>query len=298
MHCSPPWASLLAVVVVSLPIVVAAQDNRQNAEQAIRSTAAAYRAALAKGDSKAVADFWTSDGYYVDDAGQVHPAGDLAAEIAQAPGPPSDAKVTASNVRFLTPDVALEDGASEVVSRDAADAPLRGHYHAVWVRHDGRWRLASLVEVPLASPAQSALAELAWMIGPWTAQRNGSTIELDARWNTTGTFLLRDIKVLRAGELTLAASQRIGWDPLARKLKSWSFDSDGGYSEATWTRDGNSWIGQTAGVLPGGRQSSSTTVIKFDGKNSFTRRSLAGRVDGRAVPDQEIRFTRRADRAN
>ena len=66
-------------------------------------------------------------------------------------------KVTASDIRFLTADVALEDGTSEVVWRATQHAPPdRGHYHAVWVREDGRWRLASLCEVPLTLPATAA----------------------------------------------------------------------------------------------------------------------------------------------
>jgi len=47
-------------------------------------------------------------------------------------------------------------------------------------------------------------------------------------------------------------------------------------------------------VLSDGRQSSATTVITFDGKDIFTRKVLAGRVEGEPTPDQEVRFTRRA----
>ena len=33
--------------------------------------------------------------------------------------------------------------------------------------------------------------------------------------------------------------QRIGWDPVKRQFKSWVFDTEGGFVEAYWTRDGN-----------------------------------------------------------
>jgi hypothetical protein len=221
----------------------------------------------------------------------------LVAEVDTAAGSPPEVKVTASDIRFLTADVALEDGASEVVWRATQHAPPdRGHYHALWVREDGRWRLASLCEVPLAPPAHPTLADLSWMVGIWTAEDDGATIELTARSNATGTFLLRDLRVLRSGNVVRAASQRIGVDPLTRKLKSWTFDSDGGYNEAAWTQEGKSWIAQSTGVLADGRQTAATTIITFDGQDSFTRKSVAARVDGRPVPDQQMRFTRRTDR--
>ena len=133
------------------------------------------------------------------------------------------------------------------------------------------------------------------MVGAWTADSGGAKLEVNVQWNATGTFLLRDIKVIDDGKVVLRGSQRIGWDPLTRKLKSWSFDSDGGYDEATWTKDGDSWVGQATGVLPDGRQSSATTVITFDGKDSYARQVLAGRVQGEPTPDQEVRFTRQAN---
>ena len=37
-------------------------------------------------------------------------------------------------------------------------------------------------------------------------------------------------------------TQRIGWDPVAGQFRSWDFDSQGGYSEGLWSRDGDRWI--------------------------------------------------------
>jgi hypothetical protein len=173
--------------------------------------------------------------------------------------------------------------------------PVSGHFHAIWVKQDGRWRLASLCEIPIASPADPSLSELGWMVGTWTADSDGAKLEVTVQWNSTGTFLLRDMKAILDGKVGLRGSQRIGWDPLTRKLKSWSFDSDGGHGEATWVKNGDSWVGQATGVLSDGRQSSATTVITFDGKDSFTRKVLAGRVQGEPTPDQEVRYTRRTN---
>ena len=90
----------------------------------------------------------------------------------------------------------------------------------------------------------------------------------------------------------MRGTQRVGADPLQRQLKSWSFDSDGGHTEAVWTKDGDSWVEQASGVLPDGRTATSTVVITRDGANSYTRKTLAARVAGQPIADQELRFTR------
>jgi hypothetical protein len=133
------------------------------------------------------------------------------------------------------------------------------------------------------------------MVGTWAAESGGDKVEVTVQWNATGTFLLRDMKAIHDGQVTHRGSQRFGWDPLTRKIRSWSFDSDGGYGEATWTKDGQSWVGQATGVLPDGRQTSATTVITLDGKDSFTRKVLNARVEEEPTPDQEVRYARRVE---
>ncbi len=289
---------ILTTLLVSIPAAAEADGARDQDEQAIRAAAKAYLAALAKGDSKALAEFWTKDGELIDAQGDVHSAFELAAEARPTSerGSRPKIRITESKIRFIADNVAIEDGSSEMEFPDGkGEPPVRGHYHAAWVKQDGRWRLSSLCEIPVASAAETKevkLSDLGWMVGDWTANCDGVRLEVDVQWNATGTFLLRNVKAIADGKVVLRGSQRIGWDPLTRNLKSWSFDSDGGYDEATWTREGGSWIGKTTGVLPDGRQSSSTTIIKFDGNNSYSRQVLAGQIQGEPIPDQLVRFTR------
>ena len=32
----------------------------------------------------------------------------------------------------------------------------------------------------------------------------------------------------------MTVTQRIGWDPAAKQIRSWEFDSEGGFGEGTW----------------------------------------------------------------
>jgi uncharacterized protein (TIGR02246 family) len=263
-------------------------------EQAVRAAANEYLAALAKGDARAIADLWTADGEFIDASGDAHSPGELAAEMKQAAAadPRPQSKITASKIRFLTPDVAVEDGASEVLW-PGADTPLRGHFHATWVKKSGRWRLATLCEISDPAAAAPNLAELDWMVGTWTAVSGDANLESTVRWNETGKFLLRETKAVQAGKV-LRSSQRIGWDPLSDALKSWSFDAEGGHAEGVWTKDGDSWVEQASGVLPDGRTASATAIITFDGKDRYVRKLVDARIDGAPIPDQEVRFTRQA----
>jgi uncharacterized protein (TIGR02246 family) len=299
MHFGNLWRVALCCGVLAAPTAAFGQEatERKADEEAIRTAAKDYLAALATGDPKVLSEFWTADGDFVDGAGQEHPAAELVAEAAAAAGRGAkpEVKLTASKVRFLTDDVAIEDGTSEVTPPGAKGAPpLRGRFHAIWVKQSGRWKLASLREVPIEPPTGGRLSDLGWMVGTWKAEQGNSTLEVDVRWNPTGTYLLRDLKAVHDGRVVFQGQQRVGWDPLTRKLKSWSFDSDGGYGEATWVKDGDTWVGQATAVLPDGRQTSGTTVLTFDGRDTLTRKSLAGRVDGNPVPDQEVVFKRQS----
>ena len=70
----------------------------------------------------------------------------------------------------------------------------------------------------------------------------------------------------------MTVNQRIGWDPLTKQIKSWVFDSEGGYGDEFWTRKGNQWVIKSTGVLPDGRTASATHVLTPTGP---TRRAGA-----------------------
>ena len=69
------------------------------------------------------------------------------------------------------------------------------------------------------------------------------------------------------GKPVMSGSQRIGWDPVKRQFKSWVFDSEGGFVEAYWTRDGNQWLVKAEGVGQDGEPASATNIITRLGKD-------------------------------
>ncbi|MGI9178542.1 MAG: hypothetical protein ACR2IT_11890, partial [Pirellulales bacterium] len=128
-------------------------------------------------------------------------------------------------------------------------------------------------------------ADLDWMVGDWVLSIDGQdaggapAMEMRVRWDAGGSFLVRDASVpvsggsAPAGE-TIEVHQRIGWDPLVKRIRGWSFATDGSRGEATWLRDGDSWVALQTAVLPDGRQETSTSIYSYDGGDRCVWRTL------------------------
>jgi len=292
---------------------------------AIRAAARRYQEAFQQGDGAALAALWTPDGDIVDDQGRVLNGREAVAGITAPSADGPQTRIKETKLRLLTDDVAIEDGTVEVTPPGAA-VPLVGWFSATWVRRAGAWQLAGVRESQIASPHDAArLADLDWMVGDWTvvedhpdrpadaaATADGAAIELSVRWNATRTFLLRDMKIgparqaaaggaaVTAGGDDLPAmqiTQRIGWDPLSRQIVSWVFGSDGSHGEATWTRDGTTWIARTSAVHPDGTQTSSLNIYTYDGDDRCTWRSVPTHIGGEHAPHVTMTMIRRPRRA-
>src|SRR5262245_46433500 len=83
----------------------------------------------------------------------------------------------------------------------------------------------------------------------------------------------------------MSGMQIIGWDSAAKQIRSWIFDSDGGFSEGKWTRKGDRWVIQQTGTMPDGRKSSAVNIMTRVDDNSFTWRSTQRAVGGDILPD-------------
>ena len=107
-------------------------------------------------------------------------------------------------------------------------------------------------------------------------------------------LILSEFKVQRAGQPELSGTQRIGWDPLAKTIRSWVFDSEGGFGKGTWTRDGDEWIVKSTGVHARRKKLSATHIITRVSKDRMTRETKERIVGGEMTPDvPEYTITRR-----
>ena len=113
-------------------------------------------------------------------------------------------------------------------------------------------------------------------------------------WTKNKTFLTYSFKVSAPGMDDLEGTQVIGWDPAAGTIRSWMFDSDGGFGEGTWSKKGNSWVVKFSQVLPDGRKASATNIYTIVDDNTFTWKSVGRKVDGEFLPNvDEVKMVRK-----
>jgi uncharacterized protein (TIGR02246 family) len=230
----------------------------------------AFSRAFGAGDAKAVAAMFSDDAEFIVDNGERlrgRPAiEELYASLFQA-RPGATIAISIDSLRFLSPEVAKEEGHTRVKSRGEPEI-LRG-YTVLYVKQKGRWMYSSVREEHAAGVAHHEhLKPLEWLVGDWVEQSSNSTVHATCRWSDDKNFLLRDFTINVQGRPVMTVHQRIGWDPLTKKIKSWVFDSDGGYGEGLWTRKGTEWIIKSSDVLPDGQTASSTHLLAPTGSNS------------------------------
>jgi uncharacterized protein (TIGR02246 family) len=260
------------------------------ADAAIRATANAFVRAFNKGDAKAVADLWAPNGTLADDSDQVF-KGRKSIEKQYAAlfkeHPTARMQVAIKSIEFPTPTTAIEDGVAQVATRDNAP-PAASRYTAVHVREDGKWLMASVRETSLAVPSNYfRLQELRWLIGAWERKENGDAVHSRFRWIANKSFIQRDYSVSRDGLLTSSGTQIIGWDPRAEQVRSWSFDSSGGYGTALWSAASEGMHLDSSGVTADGAPTSSKEIlIRVPGEdNVLGWRSFDRKVGDMKLPD-------------
>jgi uncharacterized protein (TIGR02246 family) len=256
-------------------------------EKAIRAVDDVFISNYNKGDSKALAALFT------DDAEVVEPNGDR--YQGRAPIEQSFADTFAAQkgiklafeiegIRLLSPDVAKEDGRSLITP--ATGAPESRVYTVLFVKRDGHWLISSVREEgdPFVRP-HDRLKDLEWMVGDWIDEGADSVVRLHCQWSEDENFLFRTFTVKAQGKPVMTVTQRIGWDPVSRQVRSWEFDSEGGFGEGKWSRDGDRWVVKSTGVRPEGTTASATNVM-FRERPDLVKWSSTDRVIGdESVPD-------------
>jgi uncharacterized protein (TIGR02246 family) len=290
---------LLAVAVATLatgPLGAQTPERRAQDEAAVRRAGKDYLAALERGDAKAIAEFWTPEGIYVDENGRTVKVRDLLEKKGAAAAKdaiPSQHEISNVTLRFVTPDVAIEEGSCETTLADNP-TPAPGCYSAMWVRQNGKWKLDSLRETRSETrPNAELLASLEPFVGQWSGEAGGLTLRASAKWNSGKTFLRRDFSASADGKELFSGTQEIGYDPVSQTIKSWSFNADGSHGEGIWSLEGNVWVELGTKVLPDGKIFSATQTFKFSDKNTLVWKLMTRDSEGQLVPTFEIKFARK-----
>lgn len=262
---------------------------------AIAHTAKAFDAAYNAHDAEAVAKLFAENAELLDDGGLISGRDAIRAAFVEVftESPEATIETVVEDVRLPAPGMAIEEGRT-YASHGPDEPEVERHYIVIHARRGDTWEIASAREDSDASavtPAE-ALEPLAWLVGDWIDESDDQTVQTNCRWSDDGNWLLQDFTMQLHGGPEMTGTQRIGWDPSRQQVRSWTFDSEGGFVEGTWTFDGEQWTVQVSGYAADGRTGSTTRVITPLGPDGYALRSFHRVFDGESLPDSEVTIVR------
>ncbi|MGV3606045.1 MAG: YybH family protein [Planctomycetaceae bacterium] len=279
---------LLSMLTCPLWAEEAAEPSSPEAE-AIRKVVSSYVEAFNKRDAEALAKLWSPEAVYLNRTTGEEVVGReaISKQFAEFFKGASELKlsVTTESIQLISPNVAMERGTSQLVAPKSE--PEVTDYTAIYVKRDGHWLLDRItddtkVEIP---SHYEHLKVLEWMVGSWGDQDEGVQIQTDCKWAKNQNFLVRSFSLVVGDQIDTSGMQIIGWDPAAKTIRSWTFDSNGAFAEATWKKKGDSWYISNRGVLPDGRLATMVNVMKVVDKDSFTWETIERTAGGELLPN-------------
>jgi uncharacterized protein (TIGR02246 family) len=259
------------------------------AEAALMKAAEAFVAAFNKGDAKAVAAFWTPDGDFTDQFGHKVTGREaiekaFAGLFAEHKG--VQLRIEITGLRFVTPDVAVEDGTTALIHPDGLP-PAKTRYTNVHVRKDGQWLLESVRTSPYTPPSQREhLKGLDWLIGEWADDgEKGESAHFTFEWTGNQNFIVSHFTTTVRGLSVGGGTSWIAWDAAAKTIRAWVFESAGGFAEGTWAKDGAAWTFRTTATLPDGKKAAATNVVTRVDADTLTWAVKDRTLDGKPVPE-------------
>ena len=122
------------------------------------------------------------------------------------------------------------------------------------------------------------------MVGQWVDRGENATIITNCSWTRNRSFLSRTFQVTINEDVTLEGTQVVGWDPVENRIRSWTFDSEGGFGRGRWIQDGNRWLVKTSYVLASGERASALNVFTYVDQDTFRWQSIAREIAGELQP--------------
>jgi len=274
----------------------ATEKDRQQIEKAASSFVESFN----KHDVKALTQLFTEDAEVVERGGERFVGRDeIGAAFAEAfqQSPKSKISLTVDSLRFVTPDVAVEEGIMTWFP-DGETPTVESTYRVAHVKRDDQWLMAGSRTIDdSVLTSYEYLRDLEWMIGDWVDESREAAVVTSVRWSPNRAFLLREFTVTMGGDAMLQGTQRIGWNARKQQFHSWTFDSEGGFVEGLWTRVGDGYVIRSSGFLRDGTAVSGTTRVDRTGDDSYLW-SMFNRLRGDEImPDVDLTIVRKAPAA-
>ncbi len=279
------WLCATGLAASGQDVATESNDDTAKIKAAIQSYVTAFNAR----DAKKLASHWSPEGVYTSRTSGEQMVGRdaIVAEFAAMFTGDSVPKlaVATESIDFISPNVALERG-SATVTHAEGDVDETS-YSVVHVKRDGRWLIDRVTEDDVVTEPShyEQLKDLEWLIGEWVDDVDGITIEIACKWTKNQNFISRTYTASNEGEVDSTGLQIIGWDPKEKQIRSWLFDSNGGFITGTWTKRDDRWIVQSVATLADGGSGSFTSIFRPLENGNHTWQKINRVVEGELLPN-------------
>jgi uncharacterized protein (TIGR02246 family) len=291
----------LVVAVLGVGFM-AAQDkkdkgpDREADKQAIDKLIKENIQAFNKRDAAAIAANYTPEGEYIRNDGEPIRGRDeiqkgYAEFFKTLKGKPK-LEVQVDGLRFPSADTAVSEVTLRLKNEEGEEVASSWR-NTLLVREGGQWKVAIVQEWDRDDGLDVSLNEIEWLIGTWQVATKDREVTTTYEWDENKVFIRGKYTVKEGAKVVESGMQIIGKDNAEGAIHSWVFQSDGGFGDGLWTREGKKWSVDVYGVTPDGRELTGTAIYIHIDANTYTWQSVDQAVDGVSIPDtQPIKVTK------
>ncbi len=239
-------------------------------------------------NAAAIAACWTEDGEFIQNDGEpirgrARIQEGYAEFFAALKGRPK-LEIQSDGVRFPSKDM----GVAEVTLRlknDDGEVRASGRQTIVAVREAGLWKVAMIREWDRDVAADVGLEALEWLVGTWHAAMPDREATITYTWDENKAFIRGNFTVKEGAKIIQSGTETIGMDHSAGAIRSWVFQSDGGFGGGVWTGGGGKWSVDAHGVRADGSRLTATILYVRVDPDALTWQAVHQSVDGIPVAD-------------
>lgn len=284
-----PWRSCSFALLTLLLTVNSYSEEEGKNETAIREKAKSYEQAYNRGDSKALAALWSETAEYINPVSGEVVSGREALEqefdsvFQENNNPQIEIKI--DSIEFPNNHQAVETGTAIVKGKDGEINQTA--YKAIYEKQNEEWLLTQVREADYEEPPSQYehLKDLEWLIGEWEDKDEDVIVKTKVQWDKYKNFLTQEFSVATEGKSQLEGKQIIAWDPINEKIRSWVFDSDGGFGEGSWKKKNGSWVVEASQTLADGTRASAINVYTPINHDQYKWESTGREIDGEILPN-------------
>lgn len=187
---------------------------------------------------------------------------------------------TPAKIVFPAPDQAVVEGSVEI--KDKGQLVQRVFRKIKLSNVDGQWLIKEVreIEVAPAPDISPQLKDLEWLIGNWKDSDEDVTISFSAKHDKYNNFIVQNFKMEIYDQEAMEGMQIIGWDPIEKTIRSWVYDSDGGFGQGTWAKKDGVWYVASKYVLSDGSKAAATNIYSEINDRSYRYSSIDRSIDG------------------